>query len=156
MSRIARDSRLETREARKSLPTNQHNEPLWKQIHPGLFVGYYRGAHGGTWYMRRRIEKDGKKVYEKTRLGIADDYQDANGADVLSYSQAHKIIFEKADQAITISSNYTVGDAANDYLAWFKVNSKSYYVTEKTVKAHILSKLESRKLETLTVSEITK
>ena len=76
--RQVRDSRLETREARKRLPVNQHNEPLWKVIHPGLFIGYYKGGRGGVWYMRRRIEKDGKKVYEKTRLGIADDYADAN------------------------------------------------------------------------------
>ena len=106
--------------------------------------------------MRRRIEKDGKKVYEKTRLGIADDYADANGADVLSYSQAHRIIFEKADQAVTISCNYTVKQAAEDYLEWFEAHSKSYYVTSKTVKAHILTKFENRKLESLTTSELVK
>ena len=104
--------------------------------------------------MRRRIEKDGKKVYEKTRLGIADDYADANGAGVLSYSQAHRIVIEKSDQAVTIPQNYTVGEAVKDYLVWFKVNSKSYYVTERTILAHIVPKFEKRKLDSLTTGEI--
>jgi integrase len=156
MARQARDARLETREARKRLPVSKNNEALWKQIHRGLFAGYYKGTNGGTWYMRRRIEKDGKKIYEKTRLGIADDYQDADGISVLSYTQATRLIFEKAGQSVVTPQNYTVQQASDDYLAWFKAHSKSYDTTKKTVDAHILPKFKNRKLDSLTTAELTK
>lgn len=156
MARQTRSS-FETRESRKKLPVTVQNAPPWTRIHPGLFIGFYQTDKGkaGIWYMRRLIEDNGKKRYEKTRLAIADDYQDADGVSVLSYAQAQKIIFEKAGKAAPIT-NYTVQLAADDYLAWFKAHSKSYATTDKTISAHILPKFQNRKIESLTTSELVK
>ena len=148
---------FETREARKALLSTQ-NAPKWAQVWPGLFVGYYRTdkQKPGVWYMRRRLpEKDGSR-YEKSRIGTGDDFQDADGVSILSYEQAKKIIFEKSNREASIPLNYTVGDAAKDYLEWFKAHSKSYSTTEATVNAHILPKFKDRKVESLTTAEISK
>lgn len=84
MSRLTRDVRLETREARSRL--KQQHEPYWRLVHQGLYIGYRKGPRGGVWFLRRLV---GRR-YLKSRLGLADDTRDANGAQVLSYKQAHK------------------------------------------------------------------
>ena len=63
MARLARDPRLETREARSRLPV-QH-EPYWRQITTGVFIGYRKGKLGGAWYARY-LHNGG---YIKKRLG---------------------------------------------------------------------------------------
>jgi integrase len=150
MARIARDARIETREARTRLKAS--HEPYWRQIHQGLFIGYRKGPTGGVWWARRLVE--GR--YHKQRLGRADDYQDANGLDVLSYAQAARKAMELADQAVTapIERGYTVADACRDYLLWFRAHRKSYRDTERTVNAHILPTLGKRKVEALTTVEL--
>lgn len=82
MARQPRDHRLETREARTRLAARK--EPYWRQIVPGTFLGYYRGARGSAWMVRQR-EGDG---YRAQRLGTPDDQATADGAVVLSYAQA--------------------------------------------------------------------
>ncbi len=137
MPRIARDARIETRDARTRLKVRK--EPYWRQIHFGLSVGYYRGAHAAAWVVRRRV--DSRYAFET--LGAADDHQDANGLDVLSYAQACRKAMELADQAVTapVERGYTVADACRDYLLWFRAHRKSYRDTERTVNAHILPAL---------------
>lgn len=82
MARNPRDHRLETREARSKLTPRK--EPYWRQIVPGTFLGYYRGARGSAWLVRQR-EGDG---YRAQRIGTPDDQAAADGAVVLSYAQA--------------------------------------------------------------------
>jgi integrase len=82
VARQPRDHRLETREARTKLAPRK--EPYWRQIVPGTFLGYYRGARGSAWLVRQR-EGTG---YRAQRLGTPDDQATADGAVVLSYGQA--------------------------------------------------------------------
>lgn len=155
MARLSRDARLETREARTRLKARK--EPHWRQIHPGLFVGYYKGNNGGAWIMRRLV--DGK--YQKERLGKADDYQDANWLDVLDYKQAHRKTLERDDtyakrNAGVITSPYLVRNAMSDYLDWYKVHRKDYRSTEITIKAHILPIFGNKRVDELTTQQIRK
>lgn len=85
MARQPRDHRLETREARLKLAPRK--EPYWRQIVPGTFLGYYRGARGSAWLVRQR-EGDG---YRAQRIGTPDDHAAADGAVVLSYAQAVRL-----------------------------------------------------------------
>src|SRR5688500_14570254 len=96
MARLARDSRLETREARSRL--KQRHAPYWRQIYTGVAIGYRKGARGGVWLVRKLEGED----YTFTRLGSADDHADANGIDVLSYAQAH-------EKALEVSNTKTTG-----------------------------------------------
>ena len=46
--------------------------------------GYRKGEKAGTWHVRLRL----KGAYRRDALGIADDFRDADGRQVLDYWQA--------------------------------------------------------------------
>src|SRR5262245_44082636 len=96
MARRPKDSRIETREARVRLA--QRYEPYWRQVAPGLAVGYVRGARGGVW--RARVAAGG--AYRKGRLGLSDDHVDADGREILTYGQAVEaaITWSKRDEPL--------------------------------------------------------
>ena len=85
MARTKRSAKLDTRNARLKLaPEVRHQEPL----SPGRYLAYRRPKSGaaGSWLARwydKETRKDGQE-----RLGTADDFQDADGLAVLTYSQA--------------------------------------------------------------------
>src|SRR5262245_32224786 len=93
MPRKVRDSNLETRTARARLRVA--HKPYFRLIEPGLHLGYRKLASGpGTWLARRYIG-DGRYAAENLRtadgaLVLADDFQDADGARVLSFAQAQQ------------------------------------------------------------------
>ncbi len=73
---------------------------------PGeLHFGYRRRVAGspGMWVARRYIGKSPECTsgYLKTTLGRADDYEDANGASVLSYADAQRIALERNATSVT-------------------------------------------------------
>ena len=148
MAKMARDYRMETRDARSRL--KQRHQPYWRQIHTGLSIGFRKGKRGGTW-MVRKLGTDGNYGFEK--LGIADDHQDANGIDVLSYAQAHRKALENSNQK-THGGPYTVGDAARDYLEYARAHTKTAYNAETVVNAHILPDYEKRQIDSLTAAEL--
>src|SRR5436309_4795707 len=85
MARTVRETTLATRSARLRLPVQA--KPYWRVIEQGLHLGYRRRATGGTWIARRRDE-DGS--YHETKIGLADDLQDANGEAILDFSEAQR------------------------------------------------------------------
>jgi integrase len=151
MSRLTRDARLETRQARSRLKAR--HEPYWKQIHPGLSIGYRKGARGGVWMARRLL--DGK--YAKKTLGTADDTADADGMEVLDYKQAHLQALEfNPTPEQRARGPYTVRDAMDDYLSWYKVHRKDHQRAKYTVEAHILPKLGDVTVADLTAPKLNK
>ena len=153
MSRLPRDARLETREARRRL--KQRHEPYWRQIHPGLFVGYRKGKRGGVWIVRRLVDDR----YVKRRIAKADDLLDANDADILSYAQANKRAVLDADTAAKAEAarrdpDYTVNQALDDYVEWFRINAKSLKQTIQTIDAHIRPKFGKERIADLTSPRI--
>jgi integrase len=84
MARRPRASRLENRSSRLKLPVR------WKPydfttIAPGIALGYRRNQATGTWVVR---VADGKGGNWTKRVGEADDFEDANGEQVLTWWQA--------------------------------------------------------------------
>jgi hypothetical protein len=70
------------------LKLKDRRESYWQRIGPGCQLGFRRLKEGaGTWIAKRRSE-GGDRAYEA--LGAADDYQVANGVDVLSFAQAQE------------------------------------------------------------------
>ena len=94
----------------------------------GDAIGYYRGERESTWVARCRPE--GKKAgYFKTKLGRPDDVQDADGINVLNFSQAQEAArkwFVKQTRTFngleTTAKGYTVANAVKEYMAWFELN----------------------------------
>src|SRR6516225_10743741 len=85
MARTVRDAALTARSARLRLTVR--TKPYWRVIEQGLHLGYRRRSTGGTWIARRRDEHG---VYRESKLGLADDLQDANGDSILDFSQAQR------------------------------------------------------------------
>ncbi|MDD3289165.1 MAG: site-specific integrase [Alphaproteobacteria bacterium] len=158
MARQVRDAVLESREARKRLKVQ--SEPHWRGIDTGLHLGYRRRSNGGSWIVRRFTEA-GK--YIKHKLGVADDFQDANGTKTLNYKQALKQARDWSELEVRIEAgveevsdgSYTVADAMRDYLAQYSVEGKGLGVTKAVTNAHILPALGAVKLDRLTTKKIT-
>jgi integrase len=153
MTQSARDARLETRTARLRLPIQQRH---FKAIGDGLTLVYRRTSDGfGTWSTKLALPS-GK--YALRALGTADDYQDANGADVLNFRQAQEKArglaeVAKANAGIVITP-LSVGEAAERYLAWYRDHRRAYRETEHATRAHILPALGATRLDELTSAQI--
>lgn len=123
MARTKRSAKLDTRNARLKLASEQrHQEPLSS----GKYLAYRRPKSGaaGSWLARwydAETRKDGQE-----RLGTADDFQDADEQAVLSYSQAqakaqawfkdreHQAIH--GDESLPQDGPLTVAQAVDRYL----------------------------------------
>jgi integrase len=153
MAQAARDSRLETRTARLRLLLGQRH---FKSIGKGLTLIYRRTGEGfGTW--TAKLALPGGKYTLRT-LGGADDYQEANNADVLSFAQAQDraraLANEaKANEGVLIKPS-TVKEAADRYLAWYREHRRAVRGTEHAINAHILPALGDRQLSALTTAHI--
>jgi integrase len=85
-------------------------------------------------------------------LGVADDYLPADGERVLTYRQACAKAIQEAERGPAPS--YTIADAIDDYLAWFKDHRKSIDATEATIDAHIRPAFEGRTVASLTAEDV--
>lgn len=144
MARTRRDDKLDNRTARLKLPRGK-----WHQctLEPGLALRYRRTSQGvGVWYARIA------GATTDPRIGLADDYTDADGASVFDWKQAQASARDLAERGPTPS--YTVSQAIDDYLAWFREHRKSVEETESTIEAHIRPALADRPVASLTASEL--
>lgn len=152
MARIARNARLETREARARL-TPRH-QPYFTQIEPGLSLGYRKGARGGTW-LRRQLT-DGR--YSFDTLGTADDRSDADGREVLSFAQAQRQAMGLRPDGTLLerSDVYTVADGIADYLEWAEAETApgSHAEASRIARLRILPALGSVPAAELTTGQI--
>lgn len=116
MARTVKDVRLDTRAARERL--DPRKKPYFRAIDTGRHVGYYKGPRAGTWLAR--TSANGR--YVETKLGTADDTRDANGLDVLSFSQAQTAARKWFDhlaieqEAKTAGPVHTVRSAIEQYI----------------------------------------
>jgi integrase len=83
MARSTRSAKLETRTAR--LKSAVRKKPYFVAVAPGVGLGYRRNKTAGSWVVRAA---DGKGGNWTQAFAVADDFEDANGTDVLSFWQA--------------------------------------------------------------------
>ncbi len=152
MARTVRDANLDSRTARARLKAR--GKPYYRAVDRGLHLGYRKGKNGGTWVLRWYV---GEQEYRVQRLeGRPDDIDDANGSEVLSFSQAQALAraqyvkLERTAKGLpTKGGLYSVEDALNDYLAWLEQNRKSAADSRTRANALILpalGKIEAAKL----------
>ena len=100
MARNVRSAQLETRTARLKLKLRK--KPYMVRVAPGVRLGYRRNAVTGTWSV---IAADGKSGNWVKKFGLADDHEEANGEQVLTFWQAQewarKLARRTARMAIT-------------------------------------------------------
>jgi len=156
MARIARDAKLETREARKGL--SKQKEPYWRSVHQGAHIGYYKGDKSSSWVARYRHEGD-KGGYRKKTIGKADDFQDADGVNILSYREAQLQAQEWFKQQGLVAEGhlptgkYTVQDAINDYGRWYRAHRKSWDKTLNQINAHIIPEFGKKEVSKVTTRQ---
>jgi len=153
MARLKRDARLESREGRSKL--SAQGEPYWRTLETGVALGYRKGRRGGVWIVRRW---DGSKKHQR-RLGMADDFEDADGRTILDYKAAYRAAIEKHDRAVADAASgadptYTVAKAIQAYLEWATTHNKDVSRVELAAKRHILPKLGDKPVADLTATEL--
>lgn len=120
MARTKRSAKLDSRSARLKLKAGiRHQEPQ----EPGEYLTYRRPSSGksGTWSARRYDPVT--KASPLARIGTADDYQDADGVNFLTYKQALAEArkwfdghFEAATGEKLKAGPFTVADSVAAYL----------------------------------------
>jgi integrase len=156
MARTVRDAKLETRAARDRLKPRE--KPHWRTIIPQvLHLGYRRRRAGaaGWWVERRYVRRDGPgSPYTVTTIGLADDYQDANGDTVLSYAQAQQRAVERREALDGPKGALTVRGAVEAYLEFLETNRKSAEDARYRAAALILPQLGDFEVEALKTETI--
>jgi hypothetical protein len=119
MARTVREAALGTRSARLRLPV--FAKPYCRVIEQGLHLGYRRRSTGGSWIARRRNDEG---IYRETKLGLADDLQEANGESIPDFSRAQRAARTCCGQEQRLAAGrgsvpdgpHTVARAMADYL----------------------------------------
>jgi integrase len=146
MPRVVKEVNLATKEARKRLAIAK--KPYFRSLDEGLHLGYRASNSGGAWVLRW-YQGNGK--YGTANLeGRPDDVLEADGATVLSWSQAQaaaraqfqRVQREAAGLDEVRTGPYTVNDALTDYMTAYKRRGgKSEDRTQAVIDALIVPAL---------------
>lgn len=154
MPRKVKDRDLGDRTARQRLKASP--KPYWRLLSSGHHLGYRR-HHGapprGSWIARRYV---GEGRYLETVLGTADDGIEANGADVLDFSQAQERARQWFGREVEEEKSppYTVSQCVEDYLAWYKLHRKGFDRVGYSIAAYVVPGLGDHQVATLTTADL--
>ena len=133
-------------------------------LEPNLALGYRKAAKGaGSWLTKRNVAMPPDAEHRKPwrsrperSLGIADDYRDADGSEVLSFAQAQRMALERAQHDALRSSGqlYTVADAVRDYTEFLRQHRKTADDSEAKLRAYALPLLADRRVAELTPANL--
>jgi integrase len=147
-------SSFETATARLKLPFKESKKPHWERLGPGLSLGYRRNEHAGSWSIRAADGAGGEWL---KRIGTADDYEQANGSDVLSYEQAvaegRRLYRGKDDTEHDPTKPVTLDEATTRYRADLAARSARTYNAD-LVRHHMTPRLLSKPLALITADEL--
>jgi integrase len=162
MARRTPDARLENRESRSRLTSR--GKPHYRLLEPGLHIGYRRlkGRKGrpavaGTWVARHYV---GGRSYVVEKIGVADDFSDADGTKILSFAQAQDKartrMVRRAQSANGAAYPLTVRAAVEAYLEFLEGHGKSAVDARHRANAHICPKLGYLEVSSLTPTVLRK
>jgi integrase len=162
MARTVTDTRIQDRAARSRLQAR--GKPYYRLVEPGLHLGYRRprgrrgkAAAAGTWVVRQYV---GGQAYHVERIGIADDYSDADGVAILDFRQAQDaartLHVQRAHSAAGIGIALTVAAALDAHFEYLE--GKGQPVTDQRyhAQAHILPALGGIEVTALTTNQISR
>src|SRR5579863_1271540 len=154
MARTVRDANLEKREARRRLAARA--KPHYRVMEEGLHIGYRRLKTGaGKWVIRHYV---GDQKYEVETIAPADDFSDADGEKILSFSQAQtrarELMVERANKLAGKTGPLTVKLAIEAYIEFLEAKRKSAQFSRYVANAFILPKLGETEVKDLTKDQI--
>jgi integrase len=138
MAKTLRERNLESKTARDKLKASE--KPYWRSVDVGLHLGYRKGQRGGRWVMRRYL---GDKNYVVETIGTADDNQDADDREILTFHQAQKEVRELAKRYRALTpggTTLTVKDAVAAYLQGQRGRDQHLRLTRHVIGAGIAVK----------------
>jgi integrase len=152
VARRIRESILDSRDARLKLKSR--GKPYWRSIGPGLHVGYRKGKDARRWVARVYVG-DGQYVVET--MAQADDFTDADGAEVLNFWQAQEHARQLANRRTRNGGKrmgpYSVRDAVADYLEHIEPQASAYEV-RKRLDAYVTPALARTEVAKLTKADL--
>jgi len=154
MPRTTPSEKIQTRAARSRLP--QRRKPHWLCLRPGqLHLGYVRrnADQAGHWTIRRY---NGGGTYKVARLpGVADDFEAANGATVLSFIQAQDLALRPTPQTQT-DAPMTVAQAMADYVDYLQTSGRegAAVTASRAGRLHVLPQLGGMSVQALTTEQL--
>jgi integrase len=154
MARNVRSAQLETRTARLKLEPRK--KPYAVRVAPGVRLGYRRNEVTGTWSV---IAADGKGGNWVKRFGLADDHDEANGEQVLTFWQAQERARKlarggkNADNEDDEGRPVTLREALDAYQADLIVRGGDVHNVAR-VRRHLSNTLNAKTVALLTAREL--
>lgn len=146
MARKVRSSKLENRTGRLKLPIAK--KPIFERVGPGLSLGYRRNQTAGTWVLRIANGQGGASTLA---VGRADDYDEADGLNFLTFWQAQERAKQVARKGKDLAQPITVQVAADTYLQWLTAkNPRTAADTRGRLEKHFLPKFGNKLVSSLT------
>lgn len=164
MPRTKRDNRIDNRTNRAKLPAKP--EPYWAVLEQGRALGYRKSAKGGGKWIARLYRPDVTPPKQYESLGSADDFQEADGLEIMTFAQAQTKAVEWFTQCALQSADedgvtplptgrYRVANALDEYLRDAERRGvKGIKIMTQTINAHIrpaLGEVEVAKLTKLKI-----
>ena len=154
MARSIRASQLETRTARLKLELRR--KPYMVRVAPGVRLGYRRNEGTGTWSV---IAADGKSGNWVKKFALADDHEEANGEQVLTFWQAQERARrlarggKNADQEDDVGRPVTLREALDAYQADLIARGGDVHNVAR-VRGHLPTTLNAKTVALLTAPEL--
>ncbi len=148
----AKASILSVKRSRLALPVS--GRATFESLGDGVAVGYRRNNGAGTWIVRKA---DGKGGSTQRVIGIADDFEDADAARVLSWAQAQAKALDVSykEQTVSPASRTTLSEAIDAYESDLKTRGGDAGNVAR-VRAHIPPKLGNKAVVDLVTADLRK
>jgi integrase len=152
MARSVRSAKLETRSTRLKLPIAK--KPAFVKIGPGVNLGYRRNQTAGTWVARIA---DGKGANWTKAVGVADDFDTADGTRFLDFWQAQEKAraLGRSDRGSESEKPITLSQALDSYEANLKIRGADVGNVAR-VRMHLPATLANKAVVLLTSRELRK
>jgi integrase len=153
MARKVRHSALESRSARLKLPVRRrpYNGAALAR---GISLLYRRNRTNGTWVLKA---SDGHGAYWTKAFAFADDFEDADGKNVLTFYQAQDQAkkLARGEDGSADTAPITVDGALKDYGLDLEARNANPYNAESP-RVHLTKVLLARPVALLTAHELKK
>jgi len=159
MARLVKNPKIDTRSARARLAARTSS--YWTHIDRGRQLGYRKGAKSAVWIAK--IVSPDLGLRKECALGIADDVSDADGRDVLTYSQAQEKAREwfvaaeaeaRREASPAPDAPLTVREACLRYVAYLEAEKRTGKDADQRLKKHVIPKLGDINITDLTLTEL--
>ena len=153
MARKVRHTALESRSARLKLKIRRRpfsGPPLAR----GISLMYRRNKTNGTWVLKA---SDGHGAYWTKGIALADDFEEADGKNVLTFYQAQDQAkkLARAEDGSADTAPIAVDGALKDYKRDLEARSANPY-NAQSPRVHLTAVLLAKPVQLLTAAELKK